>query len=266
VIDHIIGPDGTVVHLTARPEVCVECLKQLEEERKTADSENEAATTQDSEETTVSEEIPSEEPIVVPVQQDTLQAFLVAGDEQPSLEDNIKRELQFLEGPLNIIPAPRILSPQTSFLMNSMLRDVIKRGTGVRARVLGRNDLGGKTGTTNDQRDAWFSGFNASLVTIAWLGFDNPIPLGSRETGAKAALPMWIYYMREALKGMPETPLVAPPGIVSVRINAKTGQLTTATDPEAVFEYLLEDQIASDETPIGKENGNQTTDITRDIF
>ncbi|MGD8784177.1 MAG: penicillin-binding protein 1A [Thioalkalispiraceae bacterium] len=266
VIDHIIGPDGTVVHLTARPEVCVECLKQLEEEQKTADSENEAATTQDSEETTVSEEIPSEEPIVVPVQQDTLQAFLVAGDEQPSLEDNIKRELQFLEGPLNIIPAPRILSPQTSFLMNSMLRDVIKRGTGVRARVLGRNDLGGKTGTTNDQRDAWFSGFNASLVTIAWLGFDNPIPLGSRETGAKAALPMWIYYMREALKGMPETPLVAPPGIVSVRINAKTGQLTTATDPEAVFEYLLEDQIASDEIPIGKENGNQTTDITRDIF
>jgi len=146
------------------------------------------------------------------------------------------------------------------------MRDVITRGTGVRARSLGRKDLAGKTGTTNDQRDAWFSGFNANVVTISWIGFDNPKPLGNRETGAKAALPMWMHYMGSTLKGTPETELVHPPGIVSVRINEKTGQLTTATDPDAIFEYLLEDQIAGDDNPTGKQTESQNTDITKDIF
>lgn len=260
VIDYIVGPDGSVVYITERPEVCVECLKEEEQQEQTA-GEGDATTQAETDETKQEEEV-----IEVPVQQDTLQAFLVAGDEQPSLEDSIRRELQFLEGPVDLIPAQRILSPQTAFLMNSMMRDVIKRGTGVRARSLGRKDLAGKTGTTNDQRDAWFSGFNANVVTITWIGFDSPTPLGSRETGAKAALPMWIHYMGSVLKGTPETELVQPPGIVSVRINEKTGQLTTATDPDAIFEYLLEDQIAGEEIPTVKETGSQSTDITRDIF
>jgi len=267
VIDHIVGPDGTVVYLTDRAEVCVECLKEDEEDKATDTLNQVVAEADNTAEQSPDEKPAEEQPVVtVPVQQDTLQAFLVADGEQPSLEDTIQRELQFLEGPIDLRPAPRIISPQTSFLMNSMMRDVIKSGTGVRARVLGRNDLAGKTGTTNDQRDAWFSGFNADVVTISWIGFDNPIPLGSHETGAKAALPMWINYMGETLKGTPETQLVAPPGIVSVRINEKTGQLTTATDPDAIFEYLLEDQIATEEIPTGKESTNQGTDITRDIF
>jgi penicillin-binding protein 1A len=261
-IDYIVGPDGTVIYVSDRQQVCAECLKE-EEEQKAAEAENKTASDDDNAKDTISDE---EKTVTVPVQQDTLQAFLVSDGKQLSLEDSIRRELHFLEGPIDIKPAPRIISPQTTFLMDSMLRDVIKRGTGVRARVLGRNDLAGKTGTTNDQRDAWFAGFNANLVTICWTGFDNPIPLGSHETGARAALPMWISYMGAALKGTPETPLVAPPGIVSVRINSKTGKLTTATDPDAIFEYLLEDQIAGEKTPTVKDNGGQGTDITRDIF
>lgn len=260
IIDYIVGPDGSVVYLTDRPEVCVECMKDEEQDEPAGDADAEVVADAET------ETPPEEEPVFVPEQQDTLQAFLVNNDQQPSLEDSIRRELQFLEGPVERIPAARILSPQTSFIMNSMLRDVILRGTGVRARVLGRKDLAGKTGTTNDQRDAWFSGFNRNVVTIAWVGFDNPKPLGNRETGAKAALPMWILYMGAILKDTPETPLVQPPGIVSVRINEKTGQLTTATDPDAIFEYLLEDQIGSDVTPNGKDNGDQNTDITQDIF
>jgi len=263
VIDYVIGPDSTVVHMTDRPEVCVQCIEDQEQkELENAAKGDALADAGAKNETTPVEQ----EPVVVPVQQDTLQAFLVGDDQQPTLEDTIRRELRFLEGPIELTPAPRILNPQTAFIMNSMLRDVIIRGTGVRARSLGRRDLAGKTGTTNDQRDAWFSGFNGGVVTIAWVGFDNPKPLGNRETGAKAALPMWISYMGAALKGEEETQLVSPPGIVSVRINEKSGQLTTATDPDAIFEYLLEDQIAGDEAPTDKGNGGQSSDITQDIF
>lgn len=260
VIDYIVGPDGTVVHLTERPEVCVECIEAEEQkEQQVIDAEDSSIADAETETT-------EQEPVVVPVQQDTLQAFLVSDDQQPTLEDTIRRELQFLEGPVELRPAARIISPQTSFIMNSMLRDVIIRGTGVQARSIGRKDLAGKTGTTNDQRDAWFSGFNGNVVTIAWVGFDNPKPLGNRETGAKAALPMWISYMDATLKGTRETSLVHPPGIVSVRINEKTGQLTTATDPDAIFEYLLEDQITGEENPAVQNNEGQGSDITQDIF
>lgn len=138
--------------------------------------------------------------------------------------------------PLSINPAPRVLSPQTAYLMTTMMRDVIRKGTGRAALVLDRNDLAGKTGTTNHQRDAWFSGFNADLVTTAWVGFDTPGPLGRYETGARAALPMWISYMRQALKNTPEKPLIQPPGMVVVRIDAKTGLPARVGDPDAIFE------------------------------
>src|SRR3989344_4156021 len=107
--------------------------------------------------------------------------------------------------------APRVLSPEVAFLMASMMQDVIREGTGRGALVLGRKDLSGKTGTTNDYRDAWFSGFNADMVTTAWTGFDQPASLGRGETGARAALPIWIDFMRTALQGIPETPLTPPP-------------------------------------------------------
>ena len=119
-----------------------------------------------------------------------------------------------------------------------MTRDVIKHGTGRRALQLNRNDLSGKTGTTNDQHDAWFSGFNSNIVTISWVGFDKFIPLGSSETGARAALPMWIDYMKIALEDMPESIMERPKGLVNVRIDPETGQLANANNPNAIFEVF----------------------------
>jgi penicillin-binding protein 1A len=258
-IDYLKGPDGRVIELGNPLVVCPECIDKLEQQK----LEQEAG----AENVNEKEDKQDVEPAVLPEQADSLQAFLVSDDKELTLEESINRELQFAEGPQPLLPAPRILTPQTAYIMNSMMRDVIRMGTGVRARQLGRNDLAGKTGTTNDQRDAWFSGFNNDVVTIAWVGFDQPVPLGSRETGARAALPMWMSFMREALKGKPETQLVQPPGIVSVRINAKTGKPTIAGDPEAIFEYFLEDQVPANEdgTTIIKQQ-NQPTDITREIF
>ncbi len=176
------------------------------------------------------------------------------------------------EGPYQVTLAKRIISPQVSFLMNTMLRDVVRSGTGRRARVIGRKDLSGKTGTTNDQQDAWFTGFNGDVVTISWVGFDNPKPLGNRETGARAALPMWIDYMRAALKGKPETILEQPPGLVSIRIDAKTGLPSTINSERTLFEFFREshaprtdndDQQNQKSTDAGT---NSSSNITEEIF
>ncbi|NIR28554.1 MAG: penicillin-binding protein 1A [Gammaproteobacteria bacterium] len=146
-------------------------------------------------------------------------------------------------GPRTFRTPPRVLTRQNAWLMNSFLRDVIKRGTGRRARQLGRSDLAGKTGTTNDQRDAWFSGFNPSLVATAWVGFDKLQPLGRRETGARAALPIWMEFMRGALQGVPKQHLEQPEGLVTVRIDPETGALASAGDPDAIFETFRVDHV-----------------------
>lgn len=134
--------------------------------------------------------------------------------------------------------APRVISAQNHYLLISMMQDVIRRGTATKARELGREDLAGKTGTTNDQKDAWFNGFNRSHVAIAWVGFDSAKPLGRGEVGGKAALPAWIEYMEEALKGVAEQPLVMPPGIVTVRIDPTTGKRASADQKDAIFEVF----------------------------
>jgi penicillin-binding protein 1A len=139
--------------------------------------------------------------------------------------------------------ARQVLSPQNVWLMTSMMRDVIQRGTGVKARVLGRSDLAGKTGTTNDQMDGWFSGFNHALVTTAWVGFDKLEPLGRGETGGRSALPMWIDYMREALQGIEEVNLPPPEGLVTVRIDPVTGLLARSGQKDAIFETFMEDTV-----------------------
>ena len=132
--------------------------------------------------------------------------------------------------------APRAINAQNAYLMNDMMQDVVRRGTGVRAyRELGRTDLRGKTGTTNDRRDAWFAGFNGDVVTAAWVGFDQERSLGNGEEGARTALPMWINFMREALDGMPLHAMERPPGIVDVRINPDTG-LVASTRDNSIFE------------------------------
>jgi penicillin-binding protein 1A len=119
--------------------------------------------------------------------------------------------------------AERAIDPRNAFIMQSLMRDVVRAGTAARAMKLGRTDLAGKTGTTNDFIDAWFCGFNASLVGIAWIGFDQPQTLGRNETGGSAALPIWMSYMGVVLKGVPEAPLTPPPGVVAVRVNPETG-------------------------------------------
>lgn len=127
--------------------------------------------------------------------------------------------------------APRVISPENHFLITNMMQDVIKQGTGRRALKLGRGDLAGKTGTTNDFKDAWFSGFNQDVVTTVWVGFDDSRTLGKGEAGSKAALPIWVDYMEEGLKGVPERELSAPDSIVAVRVSSESGEAVTEQVP-----------------------------------
>ncbi len=119
--------------------------------------------------------------------------------------------------------AERVIDARNAFVMTSMLRDVVAQGTATRALSLGRKDIAGKTGTTNENVDAWFAGYLPQLVGVAWVGHDQPKPLGANETGAVAALPIWIAFMQKALKGVPDVPAEPPEGLVSLRINAETG-------------------------------------------
>ncbi len=152
------------------------------------------------------------------------------------------------------VNADSVISPQNAWIINSMMRDVIRRGTGRRAREVGRDDLAGKTGTTNDQRDAWFSGFNTELVATAWVGFDQFQPLGDRETGAHAALPMWVKFMRSALKDISSSPLERPTGLVAVRIDPDTGELASADNSRAIFEIFRSNYV-----PEGPANNQMPT-------
>ncbi len=133
----------------------------------------------------------------------------------------------------------RSVDEDNVFLMTSVLKDVIKRGTGVKAKILKRSDIAGKTGTTNDQVDAWFSGYNRDFVTTAWVGFDTPRSLGRYETGGRAALPMWIDFMREALKQSEPQELPLPDSIIRVKIDEKTGLLASPGSKHALFEYFI---------------------------
>ncbi|HSN01454.1 MAG TPA: penicillin-binding protein 1A [Rudaea sp.] len=144
--------------------------------------------------------------------------------------------------------APRVLDARTAYLIGSILHDVVRRGTGHDAMVLKRNDLAGKTGSTNDHRDAWFNGYNDDLVASVWVGFDDFSSLGRSngvgEFGAQAALPMWIEFMRAALKGVPEQPFETPPGITTARIDKATGQLAPAGDPNSMLEVFKVEDVA----------------------
>jgi penicillin-binding protein 1A len=144
--------------------------------------------------------------------------------------------------------APRVLDARTAYLINSLMRDVVKRGTGAGAMVLKRNDLAGKTGSTNDHRDGWFTGFNEGLVASAWVGFDDFSPLGYYngvgEFGAQTALPIWIDFMRVALKGVPEKPFDMPQGIATARIDPETGQLASSDSEHSMLEVFRSEDIA----------------------
>jgi len=149
---------------------------------------------------------------------------------------------------LRTLPAQRIIEPRAAYIMNTILRDVVQRGTARRARALGRNDLAGKTGTTNDQKDAWFSGFQSNVVATAWVGFDQPQTMGRREAGGFAALPIWIDYMRDALRGAPESHLIQPSGLVTVRIDPATGLRAEPGAEDAIFEIFRSENTPKDAT------------------
>ncbi len=134
--------------------------------------------------------------------------------------------------------AEQILDERTAYIMTSMLQDVIKRGTGRRALAMGRNDIAGKTGTTNDSIDSWFSGYNADLVTTVWAGFDQPQSLGRHEYGGTVALPIWMNYMGAVLKDMPEHPPAEPDGLLKLRIDPVSGRAATPATPDAYFEVF----------------------------
>ena len=162
---------------------------------------------------------------------DTSAADLETATDKPEIA-----EVDTVQNPV----AERVVNPQNIWIMNDLFRDIVRRGTGVRAwRELQRDDLAGKTGTTNEQRDAWFAGFSSSVVAVTWMGFDDFSPMGQGETGSRAALPIWIEYMRRALKDTPVTPAIRPAGIVTVKINRKTGCPAQAGDANAAFEVFM---------------------------
>lgn len=134
--------------------------------------------------------------------------------------------------------APRVIDERNAFLMTSMLQDVIRRGTARRASELERGDLAGKTGTTNEA-DNWFNGYQANLVATAWMGFSDHTPLGDSEYGSTGPLPIWIDFMRVALDGVPEAPIQQPAGVVTMKIDPRTGEVAPPEQTDAIFEYFL---------------------------
>jgi penicillin-binding protein 1A len=141
--------------------------------------------------------------------------------------------------------AERVISPQNDYLMTDMMADVIRSpyGTGARARSLNRTDIAGKTGTTNEAKDTWFNGFTPHLVATVWVGYDQEKPLGGGEEGARTALPIWIQFMREALKGVPDKRRPAPEGLVQLRVSTQTGALVGPENPDGYMETFMADHL-----------------------
>jgi penicillin-binding protein 1A len=153
--------------------------------------------------------------------------------------------------------AERVIDARNAFIMTSIMRDVMRIGTGARAGRLGRHDLAGKTGTTNEFVDAWFSGYTSELVAVAWIGFDAPQSLGRNETGAQAALPIWMGYMSVALNNVPEQPLAPPDGVVAMRISPETGMRVVDAQPGLLDYFYQEFPPAEQETLIGGVTGGE---------
>ncbi|HIO93470.1 MAG TPA: penicillin-binding protein 1A [Leucothrix mucor] len=144
--------------------------------------------------------------------------------------------------------AKRIMKPYVNYQINTMLQDVTRMGTAARAgRILRRSDIAGKTGTTNDQKDAWFCGFTPKKVTTVWMGFDQLKPLGTHETATQAALPIWIDFMKVALKGSKNAKFARPRGLINITLDAESGLQPTQTTVKTITESLTPEQIPTDQ-------------------
>ena len=180
--------------------------------------------------------------------------------EEPPAEaaDVVAEPAAVPEGPL--VLAPRAIDERTAFMIVSILKDVVKRGTATAAKVLERDDIGGKTGSTNEYRDAWFSGVGGDLVTTVWVGKDDFNTLGRGEYGGKAALPIWIGYMRTALEGVPVVEPEVPAGIVTASISPSSGRLMADGSPGSIQEYFKRedyDRITSSGFDLDPELSNE---------
>ena len=162
-----------------------------------------------------------------------------------------------------IIYPRRVISQANQYIIESFMKDVIKRGTGTRALVLKRKDIAGKTGTTNDQMDAWFNGFQRNIVTHAWVGFDTPEPMGRSEVGGVAALPIWVDFMKVALEKFPEYQRPIPPGVITARINKETGKLTSRNTPDTMTEFFIVGHLPEEEEEAGQIE--QATEIEEEL-
>jgi len=163
--------------------------------------------------------------------------------------------------------AERAIDPRNAFIMTTLLHEVITSGTATRALELKRKDLAGKTGTTNENIDAWFCGFNAAQVGIAWIGYDQPRSLGTNETGSVAALPIWISYMQRALKGVPEQTSEPPTGVVSMRINPETGLRDDSSRYSDWFLAEFAPRMAQDAlAPAAMPGGAPARDVRDQLF
>ncbi|HET7371114.1 MAG TPA: penicillin-binding transpeptidase domain-containing protein, partial [Gammaproteobacteria bacterium] len=244
-IDEIIGPGGKTIFSADPAIVCPDC-EAVEAELAAANvagdgdvNDEREPLPQDPKPESTREE--SAEPVAVPLPLNDAAFAGVIERREPRI-------------------AERVQSAPVNYLIADMMRDVIQRGTGRRARVLGREDISGKTGTTNEYRDAWFSGFNPEIVTTVWIGFDDFSTLGRGEYGGRAALPAWIDYMRVALAGTPETYHDRPPGLVTVRIDPETGLLAGTGNPDAIFETFIEGTLPPEQPAIVHENGEDGED------
>ena len=165
------------------------------------------------------------------------------------------------------IIAERVLDERNAFIIHSMLQDVVQRGTGVRAKSLGRGDLAGKTGTTNEA-DTWFNGYHPNLVTTVWMGFSDHRPLGDVETGSRGPLPIWIEYMQTALDGIPEVTRAQPAGVLTMKIDPKTGRPARPDQSDAIFEYFIAEHAPRQKPIIPIQTELEKTEQVRpvDIF
>ncbi len=257
-IDRIEDIDGNIVYQAAPLTACdSDCLNKREEQTREDKQENaiklaESSSSQnqdiDNAEATLEAQLAAalQAEIDSSADEETAMAESTASAKAPT-EQSDNPAIQ--EPPQSFPPlAPRVVSEQVVYIMNSILRDVIQKGTGRKARVLERSDIAGKTGTTNGPKDAWFSGFNPDVVTTTWLGFDQNLLLGRNEYGGSAALPIWINFMREALRGVPIKQPKQPEGLVTVRIDAETGERARTDDANAIFEIFRSEYAPKERT------------------
>ena len=183
------------------------------------------------------------------------------------VEDNRGATLYAAKPETAGVDAERVLDERNAFLMTTLMRDVVRYGTAARAMSLGRQDLAGKTGTTNDHIDAWFAGFMGRLVAVSWIGFDTPANLGPNETGGQAALPIWMAYAAKVLKGVPETELPTPSGVVAVNINPGTG-LREPSGASRTSEYFYQESQPpiGEDSPFARDASRPPEEVKNQIF